>query len=105
MPAHIGLEWMAQACGAFAGLRAREAGEPVRLGVLLSTRDFSADRLWFILGGTLLVSVAQVFLDAGMAVFDCRIDAGDETCTCARLTVFQPSGDGTGTISATEAER
>lgn len=93
VPAHIGLEWMAQACGAFAGLRAKEAGDPVRLGFLLSTRDYRADRLWFAVGETLLITVTQVFLDAGMAVFDCRIDAGDLACARARLTVFQPAGD------------
>jgi predicted hotdog family 3-hydroxylacyl-ACP dehydratase len=93
--AHIGIEWMAQACGAFAGLRAKLTGLPVRVGFLLGTRDFTADRGWFAMGETLAVSVRRVFLEAGMAVFDCRIDADENLCARARLTVFQPSGDGT----------
>jgi predicted hotdog family 3-hydroxylacyl-ACP dehydratase len=99
VPVHIGVEWMAQACGAFAGLQAKATGLPVRLGFLLGTRDFTADRAWFATGETLAVSVRPVFLEAGMAVFDCQIDAGETTCARARLTVFQPgdsdSGDAT----------
>lgn len=90
--AHIGVEWMAQACGAFAGLRAKIAGQPVRLGFLLGTRDFTADRAWFATGETLTISVRQVFQEDRMAVFDCRIDAVEMTCAMARLTVFQPDG-------------
>jgi predicted hotdog family 3-hydroxylacyl-ACP dehydratase len=89
--AHIGIEWMAQACGAFAGLQAKATGLPVRVGFLLGTRDFTADRAWFVTGETLAVSVQQVFQEAGMAVFDCRIDANETPCARATLTVFQPN--------------
>lgn len=88
--AHIGVEWMAQACGAFAGLQAKIVGQPVRLGFLLGTRDFTVDRAWFATGETLAVSVRRVFLEDRMAVFDCQIDADETTCARARLTVFQP---------------
>lgn len=90
VPAHVGLEWMAQACAAFAGVTARSDGQPIRLGFLLGTRDFAAGRSWFQLGETLVVSVRQVLHEGGMAVFDCRIDAGETKCASARLTVFQP---------------
>jgi predicted hotdog family 3-hydroxylacyl-ACP dehydratase len=93
VPAHIGIEWIAQACGAFAGLQAKSAGGAVRLGFLLSTRDFSADVSWFALGETMAVFVRQVFHEDGMAVFDCRIDAGGIAVARARLTVFQPADD------------
>lgn len=92
VPAHIGIEWMAQACGAFAGLQARTCDLPVQLGFLLSTRDFTADRAWFVMGEVLVICVRQVFHEAGMAVFDCRIDSSGITCARARLTVFQPPG-------------
>jgi predicted hotdog family 3-hydroxylacyl-ACP dehydratase len=88
--AHIGIEWMAQACGAFAGLQAKTTGHPVQLGFLLGTRDFTAERPWFTTGETLSVSVHRVFLESGMAVFDCRILTNETTCASARLTVFQP---------------
>src|SRR5215468_255071 len=59
--AHIGLEWMAQTCGAFAGARALECGEEVRLGLLLGTRDFTADVMWFPEGERLHVTATQLF--------------------------------------------
>jgi predicted hotdog family 3-hydroxylacyl-ACP dehydratase len=93
VPAHVGIEWMAQACGAFAGLRGNAAGEPVRMGFLLSTRDFTAEVSWFALGQTLAISARQVFHEDGMAVFDCQIDAGAGAVARARLTVFQPADD------------
>jgi predicted hotdog family 3-hydroxylacyl-ACP dehydratase len=96
--AHVGIEWMAQACGAFAGLRAKIAGQPVRLGFLLGTRDFTADRPWFASGETLTISVRQVFLEDRMAVFDCQIQTDETTCATARLTVFQPDGRDNGEI-------
>ena len=88
--AHIGIEWMAQACGAFAGMQAKTTGHPVQPGFLLGTRDFTADRPWFTIGETLTVSARRVFLESGMAVFDCRILTNKTTCASARLTVFQP---------------
>jgi predicted hotdog family 3-hydroxylacyl-ACP dehydratase len=90
VPAHIGIEWMAQTCGAFAGMRAKTTGKPVQIGFLLGTRDFTANRPWFTTGETLTVSARRVFHESGMAVFDCQITANETTCATARLTVFQP---------------
>ena len=39
----VGLEYMAQAIGAFAGYRARLRGEPVRIGFLLGTRRYECN--------------------------------------------------------------
>ncbi len=90
VPAHVGLEYMAQACGAFAGLEAREHGEPVRVGYLLGTRRYQASVAWFAEGETLDVT-AQLLLPAPpMAVFDCRIAACGITLATAQLTVYQP---------------
>lgn len=61
VPVHIGLEWMAQACSAFAGLRAKVADQPVRVGFLLGTRDFTAEKSWFVVGETLSVAVTHIY--------------------------------------------
>jgi len=90
VPAHIGIEWMAQACGAFAGMQAKTSGDPIQLGFLLGTRDFTAVRPWFATGETLTVSARRVFYESGMAVFDCQITTNETICARARLTVFQP---------------
>src|SRR4051812_49176307 len=46
VPAHIAIEWMAQTCGAYVGVAALEAGQPIGLGFLLGTRDFQAAVPW-----------------------------------------------------------
>jgi len=90
VPAHVGLEWMAQACGAFAGLRACMAGEPVKLGFLLGTRRFTASVSWFTAGECLTVRVIRVYEEDGMGAFDCRIEADGAERATARLTLYQP---------------
>jgi predicted hotdog family 3-hydroxylacyl-ACP dehydratase len=90
VPAHIGIEWMAQTCGLFAGLEAKAAGGPVRLGFLLGTRRYRADRCWFALGDQPVISAHLSFRDAGMAVFDCQIAVGGVSAATAQLTLYQP---------------
>ena len=91
-PAHVAIEWMAQTCGACVGAEAKESGAPVRLGLLLGTRDFRCTIPWFAEGERLEVSVVPVFRDEGMGSFDCvvaRAGTGEALAT-AQLTVFQP---------------
>lgn len=89
-PAHLAIEWMAQACGAFVGAEAREAGEPVRLGLLLGTRNFAASRPWFPLGTRAGIAAALVYRDGEMGVFDCTVEIDGERVVTAQLTVYQP---------------
>jgi len=89
-PAHVALEWIAQSCGALVGIRAIEAQQPVRMGFILGTRDFSATVAWFRIGDRLTVTASSTFNDGEMAQFDCRVDRGPETCATAKLTLFQP---------------
>ena len=90
VPAHIGIEYMAQACGALAGIEALSASRPVRLGLLLGTRNFRAARDFFREGETLLISVDQMFRDAEMGVFEGRVMLGEVTLATATLNVYQP---------------
>lgn len=90
VPAHVGIELMAQTCGVYIGARALAAGQPVRLGFLLGTRGFQAETDWFAVGDRLEVAVRASFLDDEMGVFDCRIDRAGQAVAQAQLTVFQP---------------
>jgi predicted hotdog family 3-hydroxylacyl-ACP dehydratase len=88
--AHIAIEWMAQACGAFVGLEARRQDRPVRVGFLLGTRNFKAERPWFREGEQLVVRAELVFRDGETGVFDCTLrDTG--LLARAQLTLHQPS--------------
>jgi predicted hotdog family 3-hydroxylacyl-ACP dehydratase len=101
--AHIGLEWMAQTCGAFAGVKARDAGEQVQVGLLLGTRNFTANLAWFVNGDRLTVMATQMFSDAQIGAFECSIyRLGDEKPVAkAQLTVFRPK-DGAALLASTK---
>ncbi|WP_417067213.1 hypothetical protein [Niveibacterium terrae] len=87
----VGLEYMAQTVGAMIGLMSRERGEPVRIGLLLGTRRFSAQVAAFRPGQTLRVEATQAFIaDNGLAAFDARILDQDRVLAEATLSAFQP---------------
>ena len=90
VPVHVGLEYMAQACGAYAGAVARESGEPVRIGFLLGTRQYRAHVPWFRLGDRLTVSATLLYQDEQMGAFDCRIEVRGRLAAEAQLNVYQP---------------
>lgn len=88
--AHIGLEWMAQACAAYVGLEALLADQTVRIGFLLGTRNFAAKIPWFAAGETLRVRADLVFRDGETGVFDCAIHRDALAAVRAQLTLHQP---------------
>lgn len=91
VPAHAGIEYMAQACGAYVGLEAKAAGLPVRLGFLLGTRRYYADAPYFRDGERLAVHVRQILRETEIGVFDCRITSGGGERASARLNLYQPA--------------
>jgi len=90
VPSYVGLEYMAQTCGVFAGLESLEKGHPVRLGFLLGTRNFHASVPWFKPGEVLVVTVREIFRQETMGVFDCLIKCGDRDVASAQLNLYQP---------------
>ncbi|MBB5017432.1 putative hotdog family 3-hydroxylacyl-ACP dehydratase [Chitinivorax tropicus] len=91
MGAWVGIEYMAQAIAAFAGLHARQQGEKIKVGFLLGTRRYSASQPYFAVGDTLRVTVNKELQgDSGLASFDCAIKS-DNIDVRAVLTVFQPA--------------
>ena len=90
VPVHIGLEYMAQACGAFAGAMARERGESVRIGFILGTRQYRAYVPSFRCGDRLVVTVSVLYQDEQMGAFSCRIEVAGVLAAEAQLSVYQP---------------
>lgn len=93
VPGHVAIEYMAQACGAYAGALALDRGLPVKSGFLLGTRMCRAMVPWFRIGDRLLVSASLVFHDEPMAVFDCKIEIDGQLVAETQLKVFQPDND------------
>jgi len=90
--AWVGIEYMAQTIGAYAGYRARLRGEPIKLGFLLGTRRYDCDLPRFAVGSVLRISVRrEVESEAGLASFRCEIvDTARGPVAEATVTVFQP---------------
>jgi predicted hotdog family 3-hydroxylacyl-ACP dehydratase len=106
----IGIEYMAQAIAAFAGLHAHHAhcthsthtggqtdeqpddsNNLPKIGFLLGSRRYTANRDHFALGSNLQVHVLRLLqAENGLGSFDCFIADGEEHLASAILTVFQP---------------
>lgn len=92
VPAWVGIEYMAQAIAAWAGVQARLRGEPVKAGYLLGSRQYQASHPVFTLGDTLTIVVSKQYHEGELAVFDCKI-SGSQVSVSATLNVFQPISD------------
>ena len=89
--AWVGLEYMAQAIGAYAGYLAYQRGEAVKVGFLLGTRRYDCVRPFFSVGTRLRIHIKRVFQsENGMGSFECRIEDGAVQLAAVTLTVYQP---------------
>ena len=89
--AWVGLEYMAQAIGAYAGYSAKLRAEPIRIGFLLGTRHYECSKPLFAIGSVLKVYAKRIFQsDNGLASFECHIDDENLRLASATVTVFQP---------------
>lgn len=89
VPAWAGIEYMAQAIAAYAGVVAIQANKPIRLGFLLGTRRYNSNVAAFKVGSTLTIRVKKIMQDDNLGVFDCLIQ-GEGVEVSANLNVYQP---------------
>jgi predicted hotdog family 3-hydroxylacyl-ACP dehydratase len=89
VPAWVGIEYMAQAVAAYAGIRSKLAGEPIKLGFLLGTRRYNSNVASFAVGTALTIQVKNIIQDDKLGVFDCKIH-GTGIEISANLNVYQP---------------
>ena len=93
VPAWVGLEYMAQAISAYAGIIARQNGEEPSIGFLLGTRRYDTHVDSFTPGQQLRVNVREVFRDENnLVLFDCDIHAGEDLLASAQVKAIQPKG-------------
>lgn len=91
IPALVAIEYMAQTIGAYAGLRAVAAGQPVRIGYLLGTRDLSLGLDAFDAGDELVVEARHVWGDEQLGSFECVVSRGGRAVASALVNVYQGS--------------
>lgn len=91
VPAWVGIEYMAQAIAAYAGVKARKARAPIKVGLLIGTRKYLATKPAFKIGELLQVRVSPLHEESsGLGVFQCEIKVDDEVRVAANLNVYQP---------------
>jgi len=94
VPAWVGIEYMAQAIAAWAGARARQAGGSPKIGFLLGSRRYVAQRPVFAAGARLrIVAECELIADNGLGMFSCRIECDGQEWATAKVSVFEPTGD------------
>ena len=93
VPAHIGIEYMAQTVAAFFGMGQRLIGEPLEVGFLLGTRSMYIRTDAFQPGQQLTVTASKVYDYNGMGVFDCTISDSsytEEVLLEGKVNVYRP---------------
>ncbi|MDZ3798931.1 MAG: hotdog family protein [Xanthomonadales bacterium] len=91
VPAHVGIEYMAQAVACWAGCQARLRGDAPPLGFLLGSRKYESRVALYPSGTRLRVEARRELMgDNGLAVFACRILHGSEEMASANISVFEP---------------
>ncbi|MDV6316390.1 hotdog family protein [Idiomarina sp. HP20-50] len=91
LPAHVGIELMAQSIAAIAGYQHKAEGGEIKLGFLLGSRKYQCDVDSFKLGEQYDVFVEELHAESsGLSVFECDIRHCSEVVAKARLNVYQP---------------
>lgn len=90
VPGWVGIEYMAQCIGVWAGIQRLEAGQPVLIGLLLGSRSYDVPTD-FPEGQQLSVRAELLVRDAtGVGVFACTLARGDEVLSRADIKAYQP---------------
>ena len=81
------IEFAAQACAIFVGVRSARDGDPPRLGVILGCREIAFAVDSFAVGDELAISATKVFGEHRLAAFTCTVSRGDVECVTLQLSV------------------
>ncbi|WP_028081069.1 ApeP family dehydratase [Solimonas soli] len=91
VPNWVGIEYMAQAIGAYAGIVRLQRGDAVEIGLLLGTRRYACERAYFAPGERLTVRAEQLVRDSsGVAAFACTLSGGGRELARAEIKAYQP---------------
>jgi predicted hotdog family 3-hydroxylacyl-ACP dehydratase len=90
VPAVVGIEYMAQAIAAGAGLSAREKGDDAgKMGFLLGCRSLSIAVDSFQVGDRLTIEARRTWGENQIGSFACKVQRGAEVLVEGALTVYQ----------------
>ncbi len=87
VPPYVALEYMAQTIGCFAGILERQRGIAPKVGFVVGTRSMGIYVDKFCENKSYSVFVKQVFLDDGLASFDCSVFCKETSQCCSKAIV------------------
>jgi predicted hotdog family 3-hydroxylacyl-ACP dehydratase len=85
VPGLVALEYMAQAVGAYVGLRARELGQPILPGFLIGVPELDVGVASFRVGERLTATVHRTWGDNQLGSFDTTLERDGERLASATL--------------------
>lgn len=96
LPIWVGIEYMAQAVAAYAGIDARQKNEDVKLGFLVGTRKYNSQGTQLALNSKVYLEIEEsLWGENGLGAFQCTLTGSDPLggiCTAqASLNVYQPN--------------
>lgn len=92
IPGWVGLEWLAQAIAAWAGVQAVLAGDKPQIGFLLGSRRYQCQTALFTFDQPIRIEVALDFrADNGLGAFRGYLFDQHDRLATATLNVFQPA--------------
>jgi len=90
----VGIEYMAQTIGIYAGLRNDNPNpKKSKMGLLLSVRAFKTESSIFKLGQCLSIKGYKIYLEGNIGVFDCEIYIDNQQICSAKLNTILPEND------------
>lgn len=87
VPPYVALEYMAQTIGCFAGILEKQRGIAPKVGFVVGTRLMTIYVDKFCNNKSYSVSVKQLFLDDGLASFDCSVFCKETSQCCSKAIV------------------
>ena len=91
VPCYVGIEYMAQSIAAFAGAKALNQGEDIRVGFLLGSRKYKQQCHYFDNGSQLTIKLEELHIeDTGLGVYACDILLEQTVISSAQVNVFIP---------------
>lgn len=90
VPVWVGIEMMAQAIAAHAGLTGRRENREPRSGMLLGTRRYETKTSWFAENSDLEILAEREFGEnSGLAACSCKVSCNGETLATATIIIVE----------------
>ena len=94
IPWWAGIEFMAQAISAYAGMARYNQGLPILKGFLLGTRQYKNYTDEFKNSDLLVINASKVLIDdGGVSMFDCNIKIDNKIVAEATIKAIQPEDE------------